>query len=194
MKVKEIRSVIHKAFEVATLKKDDGPSYRKINRSRSKNFVEELGNQFRIKYKNDSFYKVFTKHYNQNRREFGLNELLYDVLVCETKSIESSKGENLVVIKKAIWQIESEFAKDTRQALFDFNKLIIGAADNKLFIGSFVAEKNRAKYMSTLLEAAANCSGNIYLALLMHPGKWHNFERQPTILYRYNDKRWEEVV
>lgn len=29
MKVKEIRSVIHKAFEVATLKKDDGPSYRK---------------------------------------------------------------------------------------------------------------------------------------------------------------------
>lgn len=66
--------------------------------------------------------------------------------------------------------VESEFARNSRQALIDFNKLVLGSAHNKLFIGPQVSEVE--PFVNVLKPAARACTGNVYIALIPHPAKW----------------------
>jgi hypothetical protein len=66
--------------------------------------------------------RVFSKHHTGNRLDFGLNELLYDVLVCRIGRVLSAvHRKELLYIDQALWQVESEFACDSGQALKDLN-------------------------------------------------------------------------
>ncbi len=56
-----------------------------------------------------------------NRADFGLNELLYDVCICRTAEHPSSRGGRaLRYFTGAVWLVESEFARDSAQAVNDF--------------------------------------------------------------------------
>jgi len=88
--------------------------------------------------------RVFCKWDDCNRGEFGLNELLYDVCVCRTETCLSARqGKTLRYVTKALWQVESEFARDSYEAVKDFNKLVIGSAENKLFVGRGWGRRSR---------------------------------------------------
>jgi len=70
------------------------------------------------------------------RMDFGVNELLFDVLVCEYASTRAAKSnKDLLFVSKGLWAIESELARDSRQALRDFQKLALADCENKLFVG-----------------------------------------------------------
>lgn len=141
------------------------------NRQRSSAWVEALATGFRQHMAADPTVRVFSKHDASNRADFGINELLYDVLVCRIAMVESAVNRApLSYIERALWQVESEFERNSRAALVDMNKLVIGAAENKLFIGPQVGP--REAFLDVLLPAARACTGSVHAALIPHPDRW----------------------
>jgi hypothetical protein len=156
-----------------TIKRKKGSTIQQINMNRSQYWVEALAKQFQKRYEGDSEIRVFSKSDPSNRKDFGLNELLYDILVCRVGEVESSMYKNkLCFVKEVLWQVESEFAHNTRSALIDFNKLVLGSAKNKLFIASQVKKGTENSFLSVLKPAAGYCMGDVYVAMIPHPSKW----------------------
>ncbi len=170
----DIKQLLQKSLALAQAEPDEGISVQEINQNRSRSWVNFLANQLLTPYQSEKDIKdirVFSKHDETNRKDFGLNELLYDIVVCEVGKVFSAKRKKkLVYIKKTLWQVESEFARDSKQALIDFNKLVLGSAQNKLFIGPQVSKVEQ--FISVLKPAAEACTGNVYVALIPHPAKW----------------------
>jgi len=168
MNIKQlIEEAIQEAF--SNHKKSDKAAI--LHRERSKCFVESLAKGFRKHYTSDETVYVFSKHFPSNRKKFGVNELLFDILVSKSDEIKSATGHYMLThVTTSIWQVESEFAKDSRQALYDFNKLILGSSENKLFIGPQVSKE--VEFLETLAKAAKHCHATTYLALLPHPKEW----------------------
>src|SRR2546423_7078180 len=168
---------------------DEGFSAGQINRNRSRKFVEAIATEFR-RHALPSV-RVFSKDCSDHRLEFGLDELPYDILVCEvatTPAAQQSKA--LPYVSRALWQIESEFAADTREALFDFNKLVLGSASHKLFIGPRVADESA--FLREFHSASLCCSGEVYAALVSHPYYWR--ERPLEVTYwRSGAREWEPI-
>ena len=184
----DVRSLLDAALEAAAAQPDEGDYPSRIHRNRSRNFVEALASQFRREFVSNASVRVLSKHYPANREEFGLNELLYDVLVCDTSSVASAtESASLTFVRQALWVVESEFARDSRQALFDFNKLVLSAADNKLFIGPRVADET--SFLAPLLAPAACCGGSVFVGLLPHPSGWTSAALRP-LAYRFHSGRW----
>lgn len=158
------------------------------NRNRSSTFVEQLGTQFNLRYADDTNVRTLTRGNPKNRKEFGLNELLYDVSVCRVSEIASSKqSKQLTVINQTLWSVESELRKDSREAIFDFNKLIMSSAQNKLFVGPIVDDIE--SYIAVLARAAQFCNGRLHLALIPHPSQWDSVPMVPQ-LWKWNGSDW----
>ena len=79
-----IKQIIKDSLEAANSERDKESDVKLIHRDRSKNFVELLADKISEHYRNHRDIFVLSKHSNHHRREFGLNELLFDILVCET--------------------------------------------------------------------------------------------------------------
>ena len=170
---KDVKQLLQEALQQAQSKPDEGETVQKINRNRSRYWVEALAEQFKKRYDGDSEIRVFSKDDPSNRKDFGLNELLYDILVCRVGEVESSvHKKNLCFIKEVLWQVESEFAHDTRSTLIDFNKLVLGSGCNKLFICSQVKKGNENSFLSVLQPAAGYCTGDVYVSMIPHPSQW----------------------
>jgi hypothetical protein len=138
--------------------------------------------------------KVFWKYGPKNREAFGLNELLYDVCICQTDTCESYRGRPLRFITRCLWQIESELAKNSADAVKDFNKLVIGRADNKLFVGPRIGTPEQDhRFLERLKPVARCCVGdppsNVYVALVPHPKDWEESMDEPA-LWRLIDGEW----
>lgn len=111
---------------------------REENKRRSAEFVECLADELRKYYQKENRYRVLSKQYsNEAHHELCLNELLYDILVCNIEHINAERRTEakLVFIKDGIWAIESEMAKNTREMLYAFNKLLLSSCTSKLFFG-----------------------------------------------------------
>src|SRR6478735_9513251 len=94
-----------------------------VNSLRSRAWVQALADQFKHRLKHESLC-VLSKHDDSNRLRFGLNELLYDVCVFHTATCVSPvHGKMLHYICKPLRQVESEFASNTQETIWDFNKL-----------------------------------------------------------------------
>ena len=139
----DLKNLIRDAWE-NTLKKTAGVddsaerSTAQINRERSIDWVDYLGKGFREYYNNDD-QCVFWRKNQGNRKQFGLNELLFDISVCQIKEVPSIRhGKPLPFVSKCYWQVESELNdSDSREITKDFSKLVMGHSDNKLFISSY---------------------------------------------------------
>lgn len=172
----------------------DGPKHRE----RSKNWVECLGQSLRDSLKANSSVRVFTKHEPSNREAFGLNELLYDVCVVETGECSSLTGRKLQYVTRAVWLIESEFARDSGAAVKDFNKLVLGAAENKLFIGPRLSsDGDDQRFRDALIPVARQCvndaSPNVFLAQVTHPDSWDTGTPPTATLWKLLGSSWEVV-
>jgi hypothetical protein len=148
---------------------------QKLHALRARKWVEALAENFREHYKKEENIRVFSKYYkgknDTQRKEFGLNELLFDISVCRINYTEAPKHHTkLPYIEKALWIVESEMANDARQLVLDFSKLVMGDAEYKLFVGSITNEDQ--KNLEIFKRIAVNCKGNVYLALVPHPGRW----------------------
>ena len=168
-----VKQLLQETLQQAKSYPDSGKTTQRINMHRSRNWVEALAEQFKKKYDGDSEIRIFSKSNDSNRKDFGLNELLHDVLVCKVDEVESSvHKKNLCFIKEVLWQVESEFAHKNRSSLVDFNKLVLGSAKNKLFIASQVKKGTENLFLEVLKPAARYCTGDVYVGMIPHPGDW----------------------
>ncbi len=106
------------------------------NKDRSSVWVECIAKEFRRYYASEGRYIVFSRGYVGNRKDFRLNEMLFDVNVIEYEEVSSVSGKaKLKFPKRSIWHVESEFKDtDSRDAIIDFSKLLMGRAANNLII------------------------------------------------------------
>lgn len=104
----DINTIVQAAFQKAVTIPDHDDSELKRNRQRSQNWVESLAIAFREAYSEDNSVRVFSKYHKENRKEFGLNELLYDVAVCRINHLESpGNKKRLAYIEKVLCFVES---------------------------------------------------------------------------------------
>jgi len=170
-----IGEVLTRAFDDATSHAIQGPNLQRLHSQRSRQWITSLAQAFLSALdanNRDRGIRVFWRHQPTGsgcRDEFGLNELLYDVCVCETGEVLAG-AKRLQYVRRALWAVESEFARDRAEAIKDFNKLVLSAAADKLFIGPHV--RDAAAYRRTLEQAARECCGRVWLALVPHPDEW----------------------
>ncbi|MFC1939931.1 hypothetical protein ACFLXO_04520 [Chloroflexota bacterium] len=171
----DVKQLLQEALQQAQSQHDKGNTTQQINMNRSQCWVEALAEQFKKRYEGDSEIRVFSKSDPSHRKDFGLNEMLYDILVCRVGEVESSiHKKKLCFIKEVLWQVESEFAQNSRSTLVDSNKLVLGSGKNKLFTCSQVRKGKENSFLSVLQPAAKYCTGDVYVCMVPHPSKWVN--------------------
>jgi hypothetical protein len=188
----DVLRVLHQAFDRAVGSPVDLALPRgRQNSKRSQNWVTCLRNELHTVYRGAGHQDVraFCKECRDNRREFGLNELLHDVGVCRVATVQSRvHGRSIAYVQDVLWQVESEFKNSGTETVKDFNKLILGAAQNKLFVGPLSDEAERN--LRILVEPAKYCGGTVYVGFIEHPGRWTTNPRRPC-LYRFDAARLE---
>jgi hypothetical protein len=165
---------------------------QELHMERSSQWVKSLGKRFEQEYPDRDTHRVFWKGNESNKRDFTLTEFMYDVSVCEIDFVDSAaQGKRIPFVKRAIWQIESEFAKDSRQALIDFNKLVAGSGQYKLFIAPVVHDQDA--FLRVLGEPARYCSGIVYVAMVPKPREWPASADDIT-LWLYDEGEWLALI
>ena len=103
-----------------------------------------------------------------------MNEYLFDLAVCSvsaTKSLQTEAKE-LPFIARCHRQIEFEFSRsNTRHIVRDMSKLVMGSAENKLFVASHWGEREAA-VLEQCSEIARCCTGRVYFCFVSHPQDW----------------------
>ena len=160
------------------------------NGDRSSGWIDCLGESFQGHYTNED-QRIFWKKNYSNRRQFNLNELLFDISVCQVKEVPSiKKGKPLSFVSKCYWQIESELNnRNSREITKDFSKLVMGQSDNKLFISSY-QDSHQEEVRGMCSEIAYYCTGSLYLCFIDHPEKWAEKPESP-VLFRWDDNDWK---
>lgn len=184
-----LQQLLQIALTRATDTPCDGDTPGVLHQHRSRNWVEALADEFRSAFEGDKSIRVFSKGHEDNRCDFGINELLYDVLVCRIDKAKSARqGTELCFVKEALWQVESEFARNSGEALVDFNKLVLGSARNKLFIGPHVHDPQ--SFLNVMAPAAQACSGSVFAALVPHPDRWDQTPEHKVDLWQFSGNGW----
>ena len=164
-------SAVNTALANAHVTPDVGETPGRIHRNRSEAFVEALAAEFRAEYSSRVNVAVFSRHHADNRHQLGLNEFLVDVAICGIEFMPSGVADRMLTyLTSNLWAVKSEFARDSRKAVFDFNKLVLSSAEQKLFVGSAVGDE--AWYLGFLGHVADFCTGSVFVALVPHPDEW----------------------
>ena len=167
-----VEELVQRSFEAAKATRTGNDTKKYTNRQRSEAFVDELSSRFSQFYQGPCV-RVFSRRNPSNYQHFGLNELLHDICICTVATVPSPRHKReLYYIQDVLWQVESEFARDGRQEMGDFNKLVLGSAHHKLCIMSPLRDPDPALQRDVFIPAAAACSGRVYLALVPHPNDW----------------------
>ena len=153
-----------------------------------------LAETFQEKYDDTDVHRVFWLGNNDNREQFGINEFLFDVVVCSVSTVESLQRQSnrLDFIDQCHWQVESEFNRsNSREVIVDMSKLVVGSAENKLFIA---AHRNfgEEELLKLCAGIARRCSGNVYFAFVAHPDDWDDDPAEP-VLYEWLAGYWEQM-
>ena len=152
-------------------------------------WVDCVGREFQKLYNHDN-QRVFWKGNKKNRDKFGLNELLFDISVCQVEEVPSiSRGTPLPFVSKCHWQVESELNdSDSREITKDLSKLVMGQSDNNLFISSYQGNK-QTKIKRMCSRIARRCTGELYLCFIDHPRNW-GCEPKSPVLFRWKANSW----
>ena len=187
-----LKDLILRSFQKAKKAQFLNQAQQDLHRKRSQEWVKILAQNFRKYYSNkDNAVSVFSEDFGEHRAEFKVNELLYDIAVCRVGTTPSAQKETpLTYIQEALWVVESEMARDSREAIIDFSKLVMGSAQNKLFIGPKV--NNQGNFNKVLLAPAGNCSGTVYLAIIPHPEDWDKRDDEPEV-FILSGGSWKKV-
>ena len=111
-----------------------------------------------------------------------MNELLFDLAVCSVPETESlqRKANPLQFIARCHWQIESEFnRRNTRDIVVDMSKLVLGSAENKLFIAAHRGVREH-DILEQCSQIAGCCGGRVYFGFVSHPDDWGKEPRHPS--------------
>lgn len=166
-----IFAMVKEALTAAAEAPDTSTADKDKHRDRSRRFVKNLAKLMRTSYPKDSGVCVLDKDCGDYETELGSRELLFDVLACRVGTVPSSiRGTALTYVTEGIWAVESEMDKSSREAVYDFNKLVLADCAEKLFVGPITDDVT--SFIKTLAAPASACKVDVHLALITHPGDW----------------------
>jgi hypothetical protein len=185
-------NLLRAAFSKACSQPAEGETLGKLHRARASKWVSALCEAFHEHYQIPDI-RTQIRSRGKNR-----NELLYDIVVCRYDHIPSAQARKKISLPRithVLWQIESEvLPNNSRGWVDDFNKLVLGSADRKLFVGSF---RDSPENMRVLADIAPYIPGlATYLALIPHPASWDKqiiFGSDDVSLWRFTDHGWSIV-
>ena len=188
----DIVGLIDASFSEAVKALVMGTSARSLARARERAFVKSLINRLRNNFDDDG-YRIFASLQRGNQSDFGTNQLLHDIVVCriEEGATDARQPESFRYVAEALWQIEVDFSREWRPALYAINRLNCGGAGNKLLVASQLA-RSQDRLMNTLRKPGAACAGTLYLALVPHPADWDDDAGAPQV-WRFTEGEWAEV-
>ena len=179
--------------------KSDQWKHRKLSQSWVKYLSFSLEEYHREK--NENIYAFPSQLDLKEKLGIKQSEFLFDISVGLYKSFKSKKFESSKKVlpiyyqSKPIWQIESEFAEDTREIAIDFSKLLAGNADYAMMVSPEGKEK-RDYYMDEMkkmLESNVSLGRKIlYFLILPHPRDWVNKKREWS-LHNWDNNDWKKV-
>ena len=107
----DLLDILFASYQEASAFEDIEENEGKRNKERSQRWVNSLGKQFQGLFPIESGFRVFYLGNDDNKTDFGLNELLFDISVCEVGTVRSAFHESeLIFVRGSIWQVESEFS------------------------------------------------------------------------------------
>ena len=181
--------------------KSDQWKHRKLSQSWVKYLSFRLEKYHREREKNKNIYAFPSKLDLKEKLGIKQSEFLFDISVGLYKSFKSKKFESSKKVlpiyyqSKPIWQIESEFAEDTREIAIDFSKLLAGNADYAMMVSPEGKEK-RDYYMDEMkkmLESNVSLGRKIlYFLILPHPRDWVN-KKGEWSLHNWDNNDWKKV-
>ena len=181
---------------------------RKRNTELSKAWVGKLAldlREFEIRNQDNvakSKIEAFFLSDNPEQKKLGLSEFLHDICIARTHTVCAPKHKkDLRIVTKVLWQVESEFSSNSREAVKDFNKLIAGSAENKLFVGPYKGRSSQANQaaeahretLAKILRIAGLPKGDRWLlGQIPHPDIWEPTEDHPITCWEFcpTERTW----
>jgi len=182
--------------------------HRRLSQAWVKYLGQSLEKSYQKKYNNKNIYAFPSQFDLKKKLGIKQSEFLFDVSVGLYNSFKSTKNEGLQKLSPihyqahSIWQIESEFAENTREIAIDFSKLFAGNADYAMMVGPRGKEKTNyyMDEMKKMLMSIDTLNGKIlYFLILPHPRDWTDNDhrwRSGNIwyLYKWNGKDWGNII
>lgn len=186
----DISGLMDASFNEAVKALVMGTSASSLARARERAFVRRLIDRLQSNF-NDDDHRIFASSQRGNQSDFGSNQLLYDIAVCRIGEgvTDARQSESFRYVAKALWQIEVDFSREWKPALYAINRLVCGAADGKLLVACQDA-RDQDRFLNTLLRPSAACAGALYLALIPHPTAWDEACDSPAV-WRLVEEEWE---
>lgn len=173
----DVKEMIAKAWKAAweSSKGED-------NRERSATWVDALARELKRFYKSDDGnVRAFWK--GRKDSDFKLNELLFDIAVCDTEETESIEQQKVLrFVSRCLWLVESELANDSREIIVDLSKLVMGCSEFKLFVAGVPLlntpsrSEREAKILEMCEKVADRCSGTLYFCFIPYPSVWQELD------------------
>ena len=182
-----------KAVAIVDSCAEAGKPARIIHRGRSEKWVDCLAKEFQGEFQGCGKHRVFWKRNDYNKNLFYKNEFLFDVMVGKIGTVKSLQHRpiDLEFVEKCDWAIESELdIGNSRQVVVDMSKLVVAAADNKLFVAS--RRDNQERFLDLCKVIASKCSGKFYLCLIPHPKDWKSPE-SPCLFELQSGDGWTHL-
>lgn len=161
----ELHALVERALRAAQARPTPETTKQERHRARARHFVLALADALREHEGNDV--DALSRYHAGTRARFGTSELLHDITVCRSAQIVDRTHW---YVTEALWQVAAELGARDRDAIHDFNKLVLGSAQHKLFVAAAVDDPEAL--LRTLEPAAARCTGRVFLALVPPPSQW----------------------
>lgn len=182
-----------------------------IHGARSSAWVERLAHAL-VKYESGgkqtegkNEIRPFYRAYSKETQDFGLTEFLHDICIARIGTVPANIHNTMLdIVTSVLWQVESEFSSDSREAVKDFNKLVAGSGENKLFIGPYLGNSRQARYAasgyrevlrSVLVDVDIGSDENWYLGIVPHPKQWESDETNEVKCWRFarDEGNWMRI-
>ena len=171
-----------------------------IHSQRAKKWVESLGKEFKKEYNDPENARVFWDGNTENEGDFNLQEMLFDLSVCEISTVESVTHEKpLPFVARCHWQIESELNQgNSRAIVIDMSKLVMGSSENMLFVASHKGTIHKGKTWETRVlemckKIAKCCDGRLFFCFIAHPKDWVKKSAPLPSIYQWTKDDWEPL-
>ena len=164
-------------------------------RTRSEAWVTALATQFQAYYPRTTGHRVFWKGSTCNQTHFRLNEFLFDIAVCSvstTRSLERQPRE-LEFVSDCHWLVESEFRRNTRAVVVDMSKLVVGSAENKLFVAAHRPGGGNGAMLDRCAPIAERCRANVFFLFVSHPEDWATARVLDPSLHEWTTSEWRAL-
>ena len=167
---------------------------RNDHRRRSEVWVSALACEFSKHYPPVAGHRVLWRSSCSADPDFRLREFLFDITVCSVSYTCSLQRipQPLPYVSYCHWLVESEFARNTRNIIVDMSKLVVGHAENKLFVAAQRSTATERALLDRCIHIAERCRSGLFFAFVAHPDQWRNAPTSPR-LHTWSADGWRAM-